>query len=125
MRVVFSHDFAASLHQSRKSRLGLTRVCTLMRKVSLLILGALSGFCAGAVALETHLFGNRSAEAATNGDRPRLLVRFGEIFERVRTSYVDKPDDRKLIEGASNGMLASLDPHSNVMDAKSLREMET
>ena len=37
--------------------------------------------------------------------------------------YVDKPDDGKLIASAINGMVSSLDPHSNYMDAKSFREM--
>jgi len=40
------------------------------------------------------------------------LQRFARVFDRVRQSYVDKPDDDKMIVGAINGMLASLDPHS-------------
>jgi carboxyl-terminal processing protease len=46
------------------------------------------------------------------------------VFQRVRADYVDKPDDRKLIVSALNGMFAGLDPHSSYMDPKSLRDME-
>ena len=46
------------------------------------------------------------------------------MFERVRSDYVEKPDDAKLIESAINGMLTGLDPHSSYMDAKSFRDMQ-
>ena len=53
----------------------------------------------------------------------RLLNLFGEVFERVRSDYVEGVEDRKLIEDAINGMLTSLDPHSSYMGAKSFRDM--
>ena len=53
----------------------------------------------------------------------KLLQLFGNVFERVRADYVEKPSDKKLIEAAINGMLSSLDPHSSYMDARSFREM--
>jgi carboxyl-terminal processing protease len=46
------------------------------------------------------------------------------VFERVRSDYVEKPDDGKLVESAINGMLTGLDPHSSYMDAKSFRDMQ-
>ena len=46
------------------------------------------------------------------------------MFERVRTDYVEKPDDAKLIEGAINGMITSLDPHSRYMNDSAWREMQ-
>ena len=46
------------------------------------------------------------------------------MFERVRSDYVEKPDDSKLVESAISGMLAGLDPHSSYMDAKSFRDMQ-
>jgi carboxyl-terminal processing protease len=49
---------------------------------------------------------------------------FGDVFEKIRTDYVEKPDEAKLIEAAINGMLASLDPHSSYMDAKAYRDMQ-
>jgi carboxyl-terminal processing protease len=46
------------------------------------------------------------------------------VFERVRGDYVEKPDDSKLVEGAINGMVTSLDPHSRYMNDKAWREMQ-
>jgi carboxyl-terminal processing protease len=45
------------------------------------------------------------------------------VFERVRSDYVEKPDDSKLVETAISGMLTGLDPHSSYMDA-SFRDMQ-
>jgi carboxyl-terminal processing protease len=49
---------------------------------------------------------------------------FGDIFERVRSEYVDPVPDKVLIESAIDGMLAGLDPHSGYMDAREYREMQ-
>src|ERR1700752_1129067 len=59
-----------------------------------------------------------------DADNYRQLSRFGDVFERLRADYVEKPDDSKLIESAINGMLAGLDPHSSYMDSKSFRDMQ-
>ena len=69
------------------------------------------------------IFAGASAKAAA-ADTYRQLNLFGDVFERVRADYVEKPDDGKLIESAINGMLAGLDPHSSYMDAKSFRDMQ-
>jgi carboxyl-terminal processing protease len=96
-----------------------------MRKSSLLLLGALFGAGAASLGLETRLLTSQPAEAASAGDTYEQLSLFGDVFERIRASYVEKPDDTKLVEGAINGMLTSLDPHSSYMNAKSFREMQT
>jgi carboxyl-terminal processing protease len=49
---------------------------------------------------------------------------FGEVLERVRSDYVEKPDDSKLIEAAINGMLMALDPHSSYLNPKQFRDMQ-
>jgi carboxyl-terminal processing protease len=64
-----------------------------------------------------------SAKAAA-ADTYKQLNLFGDVFERVRADYVEKPQDGKLIESAINGMLAGLDPHSSFMDGKSYRDMQ-
>ena len=67
----------------------------------------------------------QAAPAQSNSSETyRLLNLFGEIFERVRTDYVEGTEDRKLIEDAINGMLTSLDPHSSYMPPKSFRDMQ-
>ena len=72
--------------------------------------------------LVTIGFGSSAKAAAA--DTYRQLNLFGDVFERVRADYVEKPDDSKLIESAINGMLAGLDPHSSYMDPKSFRDMQ-
>jgi carboxyl-terminal processing protease len=48
---------------------------------------------------------------------------FGNIFERVRENYVEEIDEKKLIEAAVNGMLASLDPHSAYLPPENFEDM--
>jgi carboxyl-terminal processing protease len=54
----------------------------------------------------------------------QLLNLFGDVFERVRSEYVEAPTDQKMIEAAISGMLSSLDPHSSYMNAKSFKDMQ-
>jgi len=61
---------------------------------------------------------------ASNSDTYRQLDLFGEVFERVRSDYVEGVTDEQLIEAAINGMLSALDPHSSYMNAKSFRDMQ-
>jgi carboxyl-terminal processing protease len=65
-----------------------------------------------------------AAKAATSASTYSQLNLFGEVFERVRTDYVEKPDDAKLVEGAIGGMVAALDPHSRYMNEQAWREMQ-
>ncbi len=66
---------------------------------------------------------SQSASAA-NSEIYRQLDLFGEVLERVRSDYVEKPDDPKLIESAINGMLTALDPHSAYLTPKHFRDMQ-
>jgi len=92
-----------------------------MRKVSLVLLGAVLGATTVTVGSELAYFANARAAAS---DTYRQLNLFGDVFEKIRSDYVDKPEDSKLIESAINGMLTSLDPHSSYMDAKSFKDMQ-
>ncbi len=76
---------------------------------------------AGAIALAPVA---TAAMAAADGDSYREIDRFMEVFNRVKASYVDKVDDKKLIRGAIDGMLNSLDPHSSYMDAVDFQNMK-
>ncbi len=93
----------------------------MMRKVSLVLLGAALGASSVTLGTQTHLLTGAKAAAS---DTYRSLNLFGDVFEKIRTDYVEKPDDQKLVESAINGMLTSLDPHSSYMDAKSFRDMQ-
>jgi carboxyl-terminal processing protease len=97
----------------------------MMRKTFLVLLGAAAGAALTLFAVQPRIiFAGMSANAAGSADTYRQLNLFGDVFERVRTDYVEKPDDSKLVESAINGMLAGLDPHSSYMDSKSFRDMQ-
>jgi carboxyl-terminal processing protease len=96
-----------------------------MRKNSVFFLGAVAGTC-----LTLIVSGPPKellvtvAKAAVGADTYSQLALFGDVFERVRTDYVEKPDDSKLVEAAISGMVTSLDPHSRYMNDKAWREMQ-
>ncbi len=96
----------------------------MMRKTSLVFLGAVIGAGLTTLVAQPTSWVGSSARAAV-GDTYRQLNLFGDIFERIRSHYVEKPDDSKLVEGAINGMLNSLDPHSSYLDPKNLRDMQS
>ncbi|WP_138468894.1 S41 family peptidase [Poseidonocella sp. HB161398] len=89
------------------------------------VMAALAGTVAGAV-LTTQIA--RPVLAEEKPDSMSVyeqLDLFGDIFERIRAQYVEQVDDGDLIEAAINGMLTSLDPHSNYLspdDANDMRE---
>ena len=91
------------------------KVNTQMRNIGLVLIGAVS-----AVAIMQAFNG---ATAATNAETYKLLNLFGDVYDRVRADYVEKPDEKKMMEAAINGMLTSLDPHSSYMNAKEFADM--
>jgi carboxyl-terminal processing protease len=96
----------------------------MMRKTSLLLLGAVAGAALTVVATQPRLILLGSSAKAAAADTYKQLNLFGDVFERVRADYVEKPEDAKLVESAINGMLSNLDPHSSYMDGKSYRDMQ-
>jgi len=96
----------------------------MMRKTSLILIGAAAGAALTLVATQPRLLLIGSSARAAAADTYRQLNLFGDIFERVRADYVEKPDDSKLVESAINGMLNGLDPHSSYMDPKNFRDMQ-
>jgi carboxyl-terminal processing protease len=96
----------------------------MIRKTSLILLGAAAGVAVTLVATQPRLMLIGSSAKAAAADTYRQLNLFGDVFERVRADYVEKPDDSKLVEQAINGMLNGLDPHSSYMDPKSFRDMQ-
>ena len=96
----------------------------MMRKTSLIFLGAIAGAGLTHLATQSHTIFVGSIAKAASSDTYRHLDLFGDVFERVRVDYVEKPDDNKLVVSAINGMLTGLDPHSSYMDPKSLRDIQ-
>ena len=96
----------------------------MMRKTSVLLLGAAAGAALTLFVTQPRSMLMGSTARAATSDTYRQLNLFGDVFERVRSDYVEKPDDSKLIESAISGMLTGLDPHSSYMDAKSFKDMQ-
>jgi carboxyl-terminal processing protease len=65
-----------------------------------------------------------STSTTNTAETYKELNLFGDVFEKVRSQYVDDVSDDSLIEGAINGMLTSLDPHSNYLNAKNFNDMK-
>jgi carboxyl-terminal processing protease len=96
-----------------------------MRKNFVFFLGAAAGTCL--TLLVTGPQGGQliaAARASASSETYSQLNLFGSVFERIRTGYVEKPDDARLVEGAINGMVTALDPHSRYMNEKAWRDMQ-
>ena len=88
------------------------------------VMAALGGTVAGAI-LTTQLAGPLIAEEARKTSSVyEQLDLFGDIFERIRSQYVEEVAPEKLIEAAINGMLSSLDPHSSYLPKKDFEDMQ-
>src|ERR1700723_3256969 len=96
----------------------------MMRKTSVILLSAATGAALTLFVTQPRSVMMGSSARAATSDTYRQLNLFGDVFERVRSDYVEKPDDSKLVESAISGMLSGLDPHSSYMDAKSFRDMQ-
>src|ERR1700732_170364 len=79
------------------------------------------------VAAATLVFSLRqdigAAPPANSTETYKQLNLFGDVFEKVRSDYFDEVSDDTLVEAAINGMLTSLDPHSNYLNAKNFSDM--
>jgi carboxyl-terminal processing protease len=95
----------------------------MIRKTGYLGLGVLLGAASTFAAPYALSYVSPAAYAAAV-DTYRQLNLFGDVFDKIRNDYVEKPDEAKLIEAAINGMLASLDPHSSYMDSKAFKDMQ-
>jgi len=84
--------------------------------------GILAAVAAAVVLLSLRQDGGAATPNST--ETYKQLNLFGEVFERVRAEYVDDVNDDSLVESAINGMLTSLDPHSNYLNTKNFNDMK-
>ncbi|MEM7631404.1 MAG: S41 family peptidase [Pseudomonadota bacterium] len=88
------------------------------------VIAALGGTLAGAIAT-TQVAGPLLAqESAANSSVYEQLDLFGDIFERIRSQYVEDVEPGELIEAAIDGMLTSLDPHSSYLSPDDAAQMQ-
>ena len=97
----------------------------MIRNTALIATGVVIG--AGCVALgqQARAARRRAQAMAAPADTYKNLSLFGDVYDKVRTEYVEKPDEQKMVEAAINGMLTSLDPHSSYLDDKGFKDMRT
>lgn len=65
--------------------------------------------------------GLAAVDARTGPEFGKLIA----VYERVKANYVEPVDDEKLLKGAIDGMLATLDPHSSYLDARDFENLRT
>jgi carboxyl-terminal processing protease len=90
-------------------------------------LGLIAALAAALLILPMRQDGAAASTAATKNpaETYKALNLFGDVFETVRSDYVDEVSDDKLIEGAISGMLTSLDPHSSYLNAADFSDMNS
>ena len=68
--------------------------------------------------------GNAARAEKDKTDTYELLNLFGDVFERVRSEFVEEVTDEELIRAAVEGMLQTLDPHSSYMPPRDFKDMQ-
>ncbi len=63
--------------------------------------------------------------AAVDGQVAPGFDRLFTVYQLIKADYVDQTNDDKLVKGAIDGMLASLDPHSDYLEGASLERLDT
>ncbi|MDG1456525.1 MAG: S41 family peptidase [Pseudoprimorskyibacter sp.] len=91
-----------------------------MRK---LVMAAVGGTLAGVIATTQFVAPLVAQESRSNSSVYEQLDLFGDIFERIRSQYVEEVDSSDLIEAAIDGMLSSLDPHSGYLSPDDAADM--
>lgn len=66
----------------------------------------------------------RHSSAEAKGSDYESIELFTDVMSIIKKSYVEEVDTKKLIYGAINGMLSSLDPHSSFMPPDTYKEMK-
>lgn len=78
-------------------------------------------FVGVALTLEHSVLAEKD-DGATQLPYEELKV-FSEVFDRIKSDYVEDVDDKQLLDDAIQGMLSGLDPHSSYLDPESFKEV--
>ncbi len=84
----------------------------------LIICASVAVLCAAGVGLT--LYKHRQKPAVQEQNQLKLLK---DVITIVKTNYVEEVDTKKLLTGAVEGMLATLDPHSAFLTPEPYKEM--
>jgi len=80
-------------------------------------------FVGAIITLEHNVRADREAPAAEHALPFDEIKTLSEVFQRIKTDYVEPVDDKKLLEDALQGMLGGLDPHSAYLDPEGYKEI--
>ena len=92
----------------------------ILKSVKIIFIVIIVVLAASVAALQ--LYHRNSSDRAKSDQEYLALLR--QVIAIVKKSYVEEVDEKKLVKGAINGMLSSLDPHSVYMPADSFKEMK-
>ena len=95
-----------------------SRLRSRFEKFGLVGLGLIAGIL---VSLHFSAVADKEPESTLPIDELRS---FSDVFGRIKSDYVEPVEDKKLIEGAINGMLSSLDPHSAYLNVEDFKELQ-
>lgn len=86
-----------------------------------------TAFLRGSIALGALALIPATTAAIADGNSAsyKAIDQFLDVYQRVKADYVEPVDDEKLIKGAIDGMLGSLDPHSSYLDARDFENLRT
>ena len=96
----------------------------LFRYLPPLFLGSILG---AFIAIGTTVFAGRSTATPDEIIKKipfEELRTFTEVFQKIKTDYVEEVDDKTLLENAIQGMLTGLDPHSNYLNPEAYKELQ-
>jgi carboxyl-terminal processing protease len=99
--------------EQKQQRMGLT-----LRGVIVLLTGVVCGLgMALGSTVWTAFAGRAKATAAPLDPTIESAALVAEVIDRVRREYVDRVDDKRIVEAAIRGIVADLDQHSTFLDA--------
>jgi carboxyl-terminal processing protease len=91
------------------------------RNFLILFLGVALGV---SIAIGHGVWADRNASSSDTTVPLDELRDFTNVFAKIKSDYVEKVDDKTLLEYAISGMLSNLDPHSTYLDAAAYKELE-
>jgi carboxyl-terminal processing protease len=95
------------------------RISSRVEKFGLVGLGLVAG-----ILISLHFSAIADKDTETTTLPVEELRSFSDVFGRIKSDYVEPVEDKKLINGAINGMLSSLDPHSAYLNVEDFKELQ-
>jgi len=95
-----------------------SRISSRVEKFGLVGVGLIAGVL---VSLHFSAIADKDTETTLPIEELRS---FSDVFGRIKSDYVEPVEDKKLITGAINGMLSSLDPHSAYLNVEDFKELQ-